>query len=120
MSCILGIVGSRYYTNYGNFCLVVEKWINLNSRPEMIVSGGANGIDTLAERFAKENNIKLKVHPAEWSKYGKAAGPVRNQLIVNDITHLLAIPIKTSIGTFSTIKKAKTAMRNITIVNLEL
>ena len=95
-------------------------WIKNNLKPEMIVSGGANGIDTLAARYSKENNIKLKIHSANWNRYGKAAGPIRNQLIVNDITHLLALPVKNSIGTFSTINKARMTVKHITIIKMTL
>lgn len=34
-----------------------------------IINGGARGADSMASRYAKENNIKLEVFPADWSKY---------------------------------------------------
>lgn len=44
-----------------------------------IVSGGASGVDTLAEEYANLYQIPFKLFPADWEKYGKAAGPIRNQ-----------------------------------------
>ena len=44
-----------------------------------IVSGGASGVDAMAERFANENGIAVKVYNADWKKYGRGAGPVRNK-----------------------------------------
>ena len=44
-----------------------------------IVSGHAKGADLLAEAYAKERGIALKVFPAQWDRYGKGAGPVRNK-----------------------------------------
>ncbi len=44
-----------------------------------IVSGHARGADSLGEEYAKENNLKLTIFPAEWKKYGRAAGPIRNR-----------------------------------------
>jgi len=44
-----------------------------------VVSGKARGVDTSGESFAKELNITIKDFPADWSKYGKAAGPIRNR-----------------------------------------
>lgn len=44
-----------------------------------IISGGAKGADSLGETFAKRNQLKLTVIPAEWEKYGNAAGPIRNE-----------------------------------------
>jgi len=43
-----------------------------------VVSGGANGVDRLGEEWAKEHNVPLTIFPAEWDKYGKIAGPIRN------------------------------------------
>lgn len=43
-----------------------------------VVSGNAKGVDSLGERYAKENNIPLKVFPSDWKTYKKAAGPIRN------------------------------------------
>ena len=44
-----------------------------------IVSGGCSGADRFGERAAAHYNLKLSRFPAEWNKYGKAAGPKRNE-----------------------------------------
>jgi len=44
-----------------------------------IVSGGAKGADQLGEQYAKENNYNLRIFPADWDKYGKKAGYIRNE-----------------------------------------
>ena len=43
-----------------------------------IVSGMAPGADTLAVRYAKEHGMKLYGFYANWDKYKRAAGPIRN------------------------------------------
>lgn len=43
-----------------------------------VVSGGAKGADACGERWARENQIPIKMFPAEWIKHKKAAGPIRN------------------------------------------
>jgi hypothetical protein len=45
----------------------------------MIISGGARGTDTMAKRFANEYHYPFKEFLADWGKYGRAAGPIRNQ-----------------------------------------
>lgn len=108
---IVGIVGSRKYTNYEQFeKILLESNIKINK----IVSGGATGVDTLAETYAKKYNIPITIYPADWKTYGKKAGPMRNTLIVNDIEYLIALPDKDSVGTYDTINKAKT--KGITIL----
>lgn len=44
-----------------------------------IVSGHARGADSLGERFAEEFNLNKKVFPADWDKFGKRAGYMRNE-----------------------------------------
>lgn len=56
-----------------------------------IISGGATGVDSLAERYAKENGIDCKVFEAKWNKYGKYdedAGTDRNALSNINIARL--------------------------------
>lgn len=43
-----------------------------------LVSGMARGADALGYRFAKEHNVKVYEFPADWNKYGKRAGYLRN------------------------------------------
>lgn len=44
-----------------------------------IISGRANGADTLGERFAQESGYALKLFPADWVNLGKFAGYMRNE-----------------------------------------
>lgn len=69
-------------------------WHNLE-----IVSGGAAGADTLAERFAEEKNLPLKVFPADWKKYNKRAGHIRNVQMGNYADMLIAFWDGKSTGT---------------------
>jgi hypothetical protein len=107
MENIVGIVGSRNFNDYKLLCTVITNWIKENGSIKKIVSGGCKGADTLAEKYADENKIEFVVHNAEWDKYGKAAGPIRNKKIVDDVTHLIAFPEKISLGTANTIGLAK-------------
>jgi hypothetical protein len=43
-----------------------------------IVSGGANGADKLGEQFANEHGLKLRKFEANWGRYGRRAGYMRN------------------------------------------
>lgn len=44
-----------------------------------IVSGHARGADQMGEMYAAERGYQLKIFPANWDKYGKAAGHIRNK-----------------------------------------
>ena len=78
-----------------------------------IVSGHASGADKMAEAYAKRLGIPLKVFPAEWKKYGRGAGPIRNREMLAYI--LEGNPVVTAFwdgqskGTKNMIEQAKKA-----------
>lgn len=69
------IAGSRGITDYNLLLRAMER---IDWQPSEIVSGAANGVDKLGERWAEENGVELTKFPAEWDLYGKAAGHIRN------------------------------------------
>ena len=62
---------------------------------QCIVHGGARGVDSLAQTWAEERGVKTLVFPADWEKYGKSAGPIRNKQMLDenpDLMGVLAFP----------------------------
>ena len=57
---------------------------------DTVVSGGARGADSLGARWAHERGLKLVEFKADWKKYGKKAGFIRNHDIVNMCDELVA------------------------------
>ncbi len=72
------IAGTR---NFSDYPLMKDKLDRLRASIGVfeVVSGGATGADSLGERYANENELPLKIFPAEWNKYGKVAGYKRNE-----------------------------------------
>lgn len=111
------IAGSRGFTDYSKLCDYIKEF---KYDITEIVSGGANGVDKLGERFARENNIPAKIFPAKWTdfsepcllkkgKYGDynaLAGHNRNREMAEYADVLLAINLNTP-GTNSMIKIMK-------------
>ncbi len=56
-----------------------------------IVSGGAQGVDFLAELYAKKKSLKFTEFKADWDKLGKRAGFVRNTQMADYADRLIAI-----------------------------
>lgn len=46
---------------------------------KLLVHGGATGADSLADEWAKERGVKVRAKKAQWRKYGKGAGHIRNR-----------------------------------------
>lgn len=72
-----------------------------------VVSGGANGVDTLAEHWAKRNQIEFVAYLAQWDKFGKKAGIIRNHEMVDFCDVLISFWDGKSKGTLDTINYAK-------------
>lgn len=83
-----------------------------------VVEGGAKGVDTLARIWAEENRLPVREFKAEWRKYGKRAGPIRNRAMAEYADALIAIWDGNSRGTLNMIETAKKLDLKVFIYNL--
>ena len=83
-----------------------------------IISGGADGIDTLAEKYADKHKLSKHILRPEYSKYGKAAPILRNHVMVDLADAVLIIWDGRSRGTLSTINYAKEKDKELTLINI--
>lgn len=75
-----------------------------------IICGGAKGADTHAESWgALYPEVPVEVYPAEWSKHGRSAGPIRNRQMLEEGKPDLVIAFPGDRGTAGMIKLAKAA-----------
>jgi len=74
------IAGSRNFNDYD----YMKSQLNTYNIT-YIISGGAKGADTLAEKYAKENNIPIEIIKPEWNLYGKKAGIIRNEIMLKKL-----------------------------------
>lgn len=95
----VAVVGSRNFPNR----YMVERFVYLLPDDVVIVSGGARGVDRWAELTAKHHRRQYRIHRAQWQKYGKAAGFVRNNVVVKDADIVVAFHHGGSSGTRHTI-----------------
>ena len=72
-----------------------------------IISGGASGVDTLAERYADERGIEKLIFYPNYELYGKSAPLIRDKLIVDSADLVIAVWDGQSRGTEFTISYAK-------------
>ena len=108
----LAIIGSRSFNDYDKLKNEVDKIENITT----IISGGAKGADTLAEKYAFEKNIPIKIFPANWSKFGKRAGIIRNKEIIDNCDKVIAFWDGESRGTTNSITVAKNKGKGVILV----
>lgn len=74
------VAGGVHFNDYKALENTLDEFFKCVSKDEIeIISGHARGADSLGERYAQEHDIKCTVFPADWKKYGRAAGPIRNK-----------------------------------------
>lgn len=102
----IAIVGSRNFYDYDILVEFIKENIDINII-KLVISGGAVGADSLAERFAYNFNIEKKIFKPDWQKYGKRAGFLRNKTIIENADIVFAFWDGESRGTLSSINLAK-------------
>lgn len=79
----------------------------LLKHPDMVViQGEARGADKLAKNWAEFMNVPVVSFPADWDRYGRNAGPVRNLQMIQEGRPDLVVAFKGGAGTRNMIKQA--------------
>lgn len=74
-----------------------------------IIQGGASGADELGRAWAYLRDIEIRTFYADWAKDGRAAGPIRNQRMIDVGRPDLVIAFPGGKGTADMISRAKAA-----------
>lgn len=104
------ICGSRNITDPS---LVSQAVSNSGIIPTHIISGGARGIDRLAYAYAVSRSIGFTEYPADWDRYGKRAGFIRNYAMVGAADAVIAVWDGTSPGTKHSIELARSCGKRV-------
>lgn len=95
-------------------------WSALDDLPiSELIEGGARGADALARGYCREHGIKVCTHNAGWGRYGRRAGPIRNQTMLDlhpDILLVVAFPLPESKGTWDMVRRARQSGLYVEIV----
>ena len=105
------VVGSRSVKNFD-----LSPYISNNV--EVIISGGANGVDFLAEKYADIHRISKYIIRPRYDIYGRGAPIKRNEEMVDISDAVLVIWDGHSKGTQHTIEYSKKTKKSITIIQI--
>lgn len=98
-----------------------EKLLLAEISPEeisLVVSGGAQGIDTYAKLFAGHHHIPLMEFAPDYARYGNHAPLRRNTQIVKEASLVIAFPSADSRGTLHSIAEAKRMNKSLKVVRI--
>lgn len=105
------IAGSRGITSFDLSPYITKE-------VDTILTGGAKGIDTIAEEYADSHGIKKTIIKPQYDRYGKGAPMVRNKELVNLCDKALIIWDGVSKGTKFTADFAKKMNKEVTVIVL--
>jgi hypothetical protein len=74
-------------------------WFEKYYGPLEIITGDATGADAFARGWAQERARKLLEFEADWQLYGRAAGPIRNQRMLDEGRPQIALAFPGGRGT---------------------
>ena len=105
------IVGSRIITDF-DLSPYISKEV------DTVISGGANGVDNLAESYADMHRLSKYIIRPRYDLYGRAAPIKRNEQMVNMADSVLVIWDGKSKGTQYTIKCSEKMNKPITLIKI--
>jgi len=108
----IGVVGSRSFNSYSYIQRILKSFFKNN---DTLISGGAKGADSLAERFCDEHGYEKIIFYPNWKKYGRKAGFIRNEDIIKNSDFVIAFWDGKSKGTKNSINLAKSLNKNYKI-----
>ena len=109
------VCGSRHYRDLkylSSFLDTLFTELKVADLKEVtIINGGAIGADDLSTTYAMKHDCMLSVFPADWARYGRGAGMIRNQkmLIEGKADLVVAFPVGDSRGTRNMMRVADAA-----------
>lgn len=102
------VCGGRDYADELHvFDVLDELW--RDRAVEQVIHGGASGADSLARRWANYREVPHVPYPADWMRYGPAAGPLRNQRMLDHAKPDLVVAFPGGTGTADMVRRAKAA-----------
>jgi len=128
----IAVIGSRNFKDYDLLKSILDQEEDITE----IISGGADGADSMAAKYAKENNINLVEFKADWNdlshpdaiikkhadgrEYDAMAGIRRNTIIIEACDKVIAFHQDASKGTEDSLMKAKKFNKKIKVIKPEL
>jgi len=102
------VCGGREFDDFTMLCDAMDA-IDAKRRIKTVIHGAACGADSLAGSWAHARGCKVQMFPADWKKDGKAAGPIRNQRMLDEGKPDMVVAFPGGRGTADMVRRARAA-----------
>jgi hypothetical protein len=107
------VCGGRSYSNKEYLYKILDSLV----RPSVVIHGNAAGADSLADAWAIDRGITAIRCPAKWSQFGRVAGPLRNQFMLDFHKPDVVVAFPGGAGTAHMVSIAKQA--DVLVINVK-
>ena len=114
------VCGDRNWTDLKAIQLRLNRLLDETEEFITVVEGEARGADTLGRQAAEELGIKVEAYPADWQQYGRAAGPIRNQQMLDsgiDLVLAFHHNLDKSKGTADMVRRVRRAGIEVEVIH---
>jgi len=114
------VAGSRGFGDFPRLCAVLDRLLSrrvASGCQVVILSGGARGADQLGVRYAAARDLPVWSFSADWARYGRGAGPVRNAEMVRNADAVVVFWDGVSKGTAGLVRLARAAGLPVRVVH---
>lgn len=102
------VCGGRDYNDQRSMFEVLDALYE-EGRFNAIVQGGARGADALAKSWAEMNEVHCETVDAEWERFGRSAGPIRNVRMLHEFDPVIIVASPGGAGTAHMCREARKA-----------
>jgi len=100
------VCGGRDFKDFDMLCRELDE-LHAERTFTEVIEGGAGGADIMGHDWAKLNGVPTICYLADWETYGRAAGPLRNQRMLDEGKPDLVITFPGGRGTADLVRRAK-------------
>jgi len=109
------VCGGRKFSDYQLLAQTLDA-LHCERAFSLLIHGAAKGADTLAHEWAARNGVNISFYRADWNKYKKAAGPIRNTRMLTEGKPQLVVAFKGGDGTADMIAQAHAALVMVKVI----
>lgn len=103
------ICGGRNFDDLSVMSAVMMGFWREHGYPAAVIHGDAAGADRCAGQWAERHGVKVEPYPADWERHGRAAGPIRNQQMLDEAKPDIVIAFPGGRGTTDMVRRAEAA-----------